>query len=119
MIFSTTKASSLSLRHILAVCSLGLLLYAPLSAASTARADILLIERIQKKHTIPMPSRGTDMTQVRKDYGEPVRTKGPIGEPPITTWVYPRFSCYFEHQWVIDCVAHKTSPLEQGPKPVE
>ncbi|GEM_PF-503016 len=87
--------------------------------STPSRADTLLIQRIQKEQSIDMPARGSRMDQVRHVYGEPDSIKGPVGNPPITTWIYPRFSCYFEKQWVIDCVAHKVSPLEKGPKPLE
>jgi len=89
-----------------------------ISVALPVQADTLLIERVQKERNIDMPRRGSTMEHVRQHYGEPKTVKGPVGEPPITTWVYPRFTCYFEHQWVIDCVANKVSPLEKGPRPV-
>ncbi len=99
----------------LMLCLLG---FSSALAVAPARADTLLIERVQKERTMDMPRRGSTMEQVRQRYGEPQTVKGPVGQPPITTWVYPRFTCYFEHQWVIDCVANKVSPLEKGPRPV-
>lgn len=41
---------------------------------------------------------------VRRRFGEPIRRSAPIGQPPITQWVYPDFIVYFEHQYVIHAV---------------
>lgn len=111
----TTRKHPSGFLLFLQTCALVFALLLP----ALATADTLLIERIQKERQIPMPQRGSTMQQVRSRYGEPESTKGPVGEPPITTWVYSEFTCYFEHQWVIDCVANKVSPLEKGPKPVQ
>lgn len=107
------KTESTNIRN----CLLMIALFCAGTASNPALADILLIERVQKAQTIDMPERGSNMQQVRQAYGEPQSIRGPVGEPPITTWVYPHFSCYFEHQWVINCVVNKISPLEKGPKP--
>lgn len=51
-----------------------------------------------------MPKRGISMDAVLGEYGEPVERLGPVGEPPITEWVYGSFRVYFEHQTVLHTV---------------
>ncbi|NIP73512.1 MAG: hypothetical protein GWO16_11000 [Gammaproteobacteria bacterium] len=56
---------------------------------------------------VPRPTRGMSMDQVRQRFGDPLQTHPPVGDPPITRWVYDRFTVYFEHQYVIHSVAHR------------
>lgn len=51
-----------------------------------------------------MPVKGMTMTAVEQHYGAPVDKKSPVGEPPITRWIYDTFTVYFEHQHVIHSV---------------
>lgn len=53
---------------------------------------------------IPRPARGTSMESVRGQHGEPAETIGPVGEPPITRWIYQDYTVYFEHNRVIHSV---------------
>lgn len=58
---------------------------------------------------ISVPSLGMNMSSVKANFGDPERTLGPIGNPPITTWIYPSYSVYFEGDIVIHSVIeHKT-----------
>jgi len=41
-----------------------------------------------------------------KHYGEPKQRIAPVGTPPITRWVYPEFTVYFEHRQAIYSVRH-------------
>ncbi len=83
---------------------------------------MLLIERSQSE-TIALPERGMHMEAVEARFGAPLEKRAPVGgghpqRPPITRWVYPEFSVYFEHDHVVDAVLNRASPLESGPKPV-
>ena len=109
------KALTLSL-----ALTAGLLLQAP------AQADTLLVERVQAEQGQAMPARGQTMTQVEAQFGAPQHKHDPVSgpndskhNPPITRWVYPNFSVYFERSRVIDAVANKAKPNEIGPKPVQ
>jgi len=51
-----------------------------------------------------MPRRGIDMDKVVAEFGEPDQRLGPIGEPPISEWVYGSFRVYFEHQTVLHTI---------------
>ncbi len=45
--------------------------------------------------------------QSRPDSASPTQSRGPVGEPPITRWDYPRFSVFFEYDTVLDTVIHR------------
>src|SRR5690606_23046729 len=57
------------------------------------------------------PQRGMTQTQVRAQFGAPEETKGPVGQPPISRWVYPDYTVYFENQAVLHSV---TRPLNEA-----
>ena len=51
-----------------------------------------------------MPKRGIKMDAVLSQFGEPDQRLGPVGEPPITEWIYGSFRVYFEYQIVLHTV---------------
>ena len=51
-----------------------------------------------------MPKRGINMDDVLGEFGEPDERFGPVGEPPITEWVYGTFRVYFEYQIVLHTI---------------
>lgn len=55
-------------------------------------------------HRQVMPKRGISMESVLGKFGEPDQRFGPIGEPPITEWVYGSFRVYFEHSTVLHSI---------------
>lgn len=54
-----------------------------------------------------MPERGTSMSSVRSRLGDPERRVGPVGQPPISRWIYDRFTVYFEHDRVLHSVKNR------------
>lgn len=50
------------------------------------------------------PSRGMTQSSVQSKYGQPVTVDSPVGEPPITRWVYSDFVVFFEYDKVIHAV---------------
>jgi len=57
---------------------------------------------------IDKPVRGMTMDEVSAKYGEPTQILAPVGDPPITRWIYPNFTVNFERQYVIFAVVpHK------------
>ena len=94
-----------------------------LLVAGGASADVLLIERAQSEAAVALPERGMRMAAVEARFGAPTEKRAPVGgghpqRPPITRWIYPEFSVYFEHVHVVDAVLNRASPQESGPKPV-
>jgi len=54
--------------------------------------------------TQTMPRRGISMDSVLVDFGEPSQRLGPVGDPPISEWVYGSFRVYFENQTVLHSI---------------
>jgi len=91
---------------------LALALALALAATASARADVLLLDSISSAPPnnaagVPRPHRGSSMNIVKGQYGEPTAAKPAVGDPPITRWVYPTFTVYFESEHVIDVVVHR------------
>jgi len=82
-------------------------LLAVLLALGTARADTLLIEGLQGASAEAQPTRGMTMDRVSARWGQPERSQGPVGEPPITRWEYPEFVVFFEHRHVVHAVVRR------------
>jgi hypothetical protein len=49
------------------------------------------------------------MAQVEARFGAPAERFAPVGQPPISRWVYPSFVVYFEYQHVVHTVAVRTA----------
>lgn len=57
--------------------------------------------------SVTLPGRGMTMEQVEKRFGPPLEKHAAVGTPPITTWVYEKFTVYFEDRYVIHAVFHQ------------
>jgi hypothetical protein len=78
----------------------------------------------QQGSQVSLPQKGISMSQVLSRYGEPDHKSGPVGQPPISTWDYPTFSVYFEHDHTIHSVLKHvpqphTAPATQTVEPIE
>jgi len=82
-----------------------LLLGTGLMMQSASAGDNLTIPgHVATSATQVMPRRGITMEQVLQKFGEPDNRYGPVGEPPITEWVYGSFRVYFEHHIVLHSI---------------
>ncbi|GAB4176086.1 MAG: hypothetical protein Kow0020_11910 [Wenzhouxiangellaceae bacterium] len=81
-----------------------LILFMAIGLYSTAFADVLLIEQVRESEARDLPRNGMTLDEVLQRYGEPERRVAPVGDPPITRWVYPDFTVYFEYDLVINSV---------------
>lgn len=88
---------------IAAACLLNLSVSLPSQANETT---VLLLEKVSVDQRSDLPRTGQSMDQIRQQFGEPLNQRGPVGEPPISTWEYENFSVYFEHRHVINSVRH-------------
>ncbi len=85
-----------------------LLLLASPAALAEKEATPADIDPSKVVERVPgMPERGTAMSTVRERLGDPRRRVAAVGEPPITRWVYERFTVYFEHDRVIHAVKRR------------
>jgi hypothetical protein len=83
-----------------------------LGAGLPAHADVLLLDAIESvppnaESGLPRPTTGVSMDRVEDRFGPPQSVLGAVGEPPITRWVYPGYTVYFEHRHVINVVIHR------------
>jgi hypothetical protein len=53
------------------------------------------------------PVRGSTMADVEATIGPPQSTSGPVGDPPITVWHYPKYNIYFEFDKVLHSVEQR------------
>ena len=60
------------------------------------------------------PQRGEVAESVLARLGEPTKKHPPVGNPPISRWVYEDFTVYFEDTYVIHTVSNE---LKSDSKP--
>jgi len=75
--------------------------------AMPVSAEVLVIDKVQQDQAVAHPASGMSMDQVRAQYGDPQSIIDPVGDPPITRWVYPAFTVYFEYDRVIHAVINR------------
>ena len=80
-------------------------------AVTSVNADTLLIDAITKAPPntpsgLLRPSNGQSMQEVSARFGEPKEKLPPVGNPPITRWIYEKFTVYFEHNSVVNSAVH-------------
>lgn len=92
------------MKSLLCTLALALVIVAPAAAA-----DTLLIRGIEQDRAMwnERPARGSTMAMVDSRYGKPERIVQPVGDPPITRWVYGDFTVVFEHDRVLHSVSHR------------
>ncbi|MFT4607933.1 MAG: hypothetical protein ACI9YO_001825 [Gammaproteobacteria bacterium] len=77
---------------------------ASLLVAPSINATELVIPDHSEGSQQVMPKRGISMEAVLGKFGEPDQRFGPVGEPPITEWIYDSFRVYFEHRTVLHSI---------------
>lgn len=55
-----------------------------------------------------LPSRGASMENVLSMIGEPDKKLESVGQPPITRWIYPNYTLYFEDSLLLHAVENPT-----------
>jgi hypothetical protein len=74
-----------------------------LIAPSINAAELATQSHSDVSHQV-MPIRGLSMAAVLGKFGEPSQRFGPIGQPPISEWVYGSFRVYFEYRTVLHSI---------------
>ncbi|MEE4304792.1 MAG: hypothetical protein V2J19_11650 [Wenzhouxiangella sp.] len=75
--------------------------------------DVLLIEKVEERMMRDLPQNGLTQQQVEERYGEPNSKHAPVGDPPITRWIYDDFNVYFEYDLVIESVLHHDAIMRE------
>jgi hypothetical protein len=76
-------------------------------------ADVLLIEEVRQADQMDVPGNGMTKADVRARFGEPAQIHSAVGDPPITSWRYDRWSVYFEYDTVLFTVLHKGEVIDK------
>ncbi len=74
------------------------------SIAATAETIAIPLGQQGKAWQVETPRTGTSKADVRSRFGEPISTRGPVGDPPISTWEYEQFNVFFEYDHVVHAV---------------
>ncbi len=83
-------------------------------AATTATADVLLIDEVRQVDRMELPENGTSKADVEAKFGEPKEKQSAVGDPPITRWDYDSYSVYFEYDLVLFTVLHPGEVIESS-----
>ena len=86
------------------------LLWLPMMATS----EVLLIDAIAQEPPnssagLARPGSGMKAAQVESRFGAPESKVAAVGDPPISRWVYPGYTVYFEGDSVITTVVHRNT----------
>ena len=107
-----TQTSERLICHIIVASTLSLFTLSPAwgetPVAGTAPEELpLKIINVPKAKTDDKPAKGMTMRQVEEQFGKPNKILDAKGKPPITRWVYERFTVYFEGRFVIHAVYNR------------
>ncbi|RDX35569.1 hypothetical protein DZA50_06365 [Kangiella sp. HD9-110m-PIT-SAG07] len=89
-----------------AVCALSLSFGMGVGFNTAKAEEVKVSVAEQGKQNIEMPKRGVSKSYVEQNFGTPSSVVGPVGDPPITKWVYSGYTVYFEYDHVIHSVVH-------------
>lgn len=82
----------------------------PLLAAQAEQIVVPVGQQAAYNQHLERPKTGISKNQVLNKYGEPLSRKPAVGEPPISSWEYEKFTVYFEYDHVI----HSVLKVDQG-----
>jgi hypothetical protein len=82
----------------------GLVLAALAAPAAVTAQNLEMATPPAATTNVAAPARGMTMSQVEKQYGAPSERYAPVGQPPITRWVYADKVVYFEYDHVVHAV---------------
>lgn len=85
-------------------------------SGSAISEQVLIPGHYPSNNVTELPKRGQSMDNVRYYFGNPNQEKLPVGNPPITQWIYDGFSVFFEKNHVIHTVNTDTLILPNTTK---
>ena len=84
--------------------ALGLALVALTGPAMASAQNLEMAAPPAATTSVAAPARGMTMSQVESQFGAPTERHAPVGQPPITRWVYADKVIYFEYDHVVHAV---------------
>ena len=90
------------------------------AAPTMARAENLLLNRVQQEKGMNLPKKGMSMAQVERQFGAPTARLDPRGgdtpkHPVIHRWEYPGYIVYFERSHVVHTVLNTPAGNNTNP----
>ena len=76
-------------------------------------ADVLIIDEVRQADRMALPKNGQNKATVEAKFGAPLQKMAAIGDPPISSWKYDKYSVYFEYDLVLFTVLHPGAVIEK------
>ena len=76
-------------------------------------ADVLIIDEVRQAGRMELPQNGQNKAAIETRYGTPVQKQSAVGDPPISSWKYNKYSVYFEYDLVLFTVLHPGAVIER------
>ena len=91
-----------------------------MAGPTVARAESLLLNRVQQEKGMNLPKKGMSMEQVERQFGAPTTKLDPRGgdtpkHPVIHRWEYPGYIVYFERSHVVHTVLNTPAGNNTNP----
>jgi hypothetical protein len=78
-----------------------------------AVADVLIIDEVRQSDRMELPKNGQSKADIETKFGTPVERLSAVGDPPISSWKYDKYSVYFEYDLVLFTVLHPGVVIEK------
>ena len=78
-----------------------------------ANADVLIIDEVRQADRMALPKNGQNKATVEARFGTPTQKLAAVGDPPISSWKYDKYSVYFEYDLVLFTVLHPGAVIEK------
>lgn len=82
-------------------------------AFQAVSADVLIIDEVRQAGRMELPKNGQSKADIEARFGTPVEKQSAVGDPPISSWKYDRYSVYFEYDLVLFSVLHPGVVIEK------
>lgn len=82
-------------------------------AFQTVNADVLIIDEVRQAGRMELPQNGQSKAAIETKFGAPTQKLSAVGDPPISSWKYGKYSVYFEYDLVLFSVLHPGTVIEK------
>jgi len=82
-------------------------------AFQVATADVLIIDEVRQAGRMELPKNGQSKVDIEAKFGTPIEKHSAVGDPPISSWKYDKYSVYFEYDLVLFSVLHPGVVIEK------
>ena len=79
----------------------------------TLSADVLIIDEVRQAGRMDLPKNGQSKAVIEAKFGAPAQKTSAVGDPPISSWKYDKYSVYFEYELVLFSVLHPGVVIEK------